>query len=828
MRTYTCMKCPASKICLNKFREAEFKSCDVLILQDFRRSRSHNGFTNESLQMLSSATRNTNYKTKLMSLCEIYAGKEEKIPQAHVEYCYNVLVSKLINTIQPRVVVTLGATALKIVLGKDKKITKWAGMSTERDGISYLPIYNPEHVLAVKSKERSFKSHVLNIEGLMKPNDDNGVEYTAYYTEEEIVDRLNELCECGLTKSFDYETTGLIPYARRKKASNVREEVVCISIAWAKGKADMFYFFDLHKYMWSLKNNKPYKTLLTPKIRKAVAKWLSSDCDKVCQNAKFEIKWSQTYFGCTPVNLKWDTKQIAHLIDEEMETRLTNLAHVYTDMGGYDSEMTEFLSVDGNEHWMMSPDKMLKYSAGDSDCTLRIFKKQISMKEFTAKRLYHVIVRPTYRALANVENRGMKVDIPLLEKYAEEVNDFTKNTLDELHETPFIEKLLKKINKDPKKKVKEFNINSSVQMKVLLYSILKLPVLERSKKTKEPSTKQQVLEKLMEKTDDPTLRKIMDFRSLSYQKTTIDQILDKCDRDTGTVFSDLVQDFVVTGRLSSRNPNLQNLTNKTNSPIQIKKAFVSRWGEDGLIGQADYKQLELRLVGSEAEEPLFIKAFEDGIDMHSLTASIVYKIPIDEIMKYCDDKSHEYYRFRRAGKSINFGTVYGITEHGLSDQMGVSVNEAKHVLNEYWNSYSGIASWVANNEKYVKKNLKIYSSLGRVRHLPNVNSSRWWESEPALRQASNFRIQSLGADICNWTMSTIDEILIAREMDTCVIGQIHDSVLLDIRKKELNEVIEIVKYVSEIKSMKLFNFLKIPLKVDVEVGPNWFELKKLK
>jgi len=228
------------------------------------------------------------------------------------------------------------------------------------------------------------------------------------------------------------------------------------------------------------------------------------------------------------------------------------------------------------------------------------------------------------------------------------------------------------------------------------------------------------------------------------------------------------------------------------------------------------------LMGSEAREPLFKKAFTEGIDLHSMTGSECFDIPLDEFLKH---KSGKYKAKRTDAKRVNFGCQYNITEHGLSKQLNCTEKHAKEMIDKWWSTYKNIKRWDDRNQKEVTKNLQIRSTLGRIRHLPEAVSGNRWAREAALRQASNFKIQNLGAEITMWAMVNVDRELRKRGLRSVVIGQVHDSVLVDTHPAEKKEVIDVMRTVMVDRANALFSFLWIPLKIDIEMGQNWNVLK---
>jgi len=802
----SCTECETYQTCCDAY--ASSKPVDVLFVQDIVKTYNGvRGYKTETMTKLRHSLRtvyNSGMSVEYVNLVNYMLPEGKKPVKKDITACAG-FTKRMIDKCKPQYIVALGAAVFTALTGKSQ-FKKWVGRTVEHEGYTVIPMFHPDYATKNKAREREYDAQLKNITNqlLGKHSVLDDSRYELITEEKDIYNRLHDLRtrECDTIQAFDYETTGLIPGEGLP---------VCLSISFEHGQAYCFYFFDRDEYEDTGTNSG-----LTKTIKEAVRAWMESDVPKVAQNAKFEIKWTMRHFGCEPNNIVGDTKQIHHLLHEASDSSLSNLAYQYTDMGGYDTPMVEFLAENGEgSHWKADPETMRIYSCGDSDCTRRIYVEQIEtlFKDAGLKWLYRNVVHPSIYTLARIEERGMQIDVNRLYEVQQELTKKIADTKAELDDMPEVRRTLARFKKT-NKKLTEVNYGSSSQMQHLLYHECKLPVLKTSKKSKKPSTGAKVLDKL--KSKHRVVQLICNIRSYTYQLGDIEQIGDRLSEEE-TVFSDLVQDYVVTGRLSSRSPNLQNIKGGTDEePSLVKECFVSRFDKGELL-QVDFSQLELRLVGSEANEPKFIRAFKDGTDMHTLTASEINKVPLDKVEK----------KQRTYAKRVNFGSVYGITEHGLAEQLDCSEKEAKKQLDAYWESYTAIRAWTKRNIREALETLQVRNRLGRIRHLPDITSNQWWKRESAERQSSNFKIQSLGADINMWSMANIDRYLTRKNYDSIVIGQIHDSVLIDCHPDEKDEVIALVKWVMTEKAMDLFTFLRIPLKVDVETGPRWSEMRNV-
>lgn len=783
------------KIC--KERYSILHLVDILFVQECSKTNnSPTGYRIDTINSLRKSCRkltSKEYTIGFVNLVNIDIPHNKKPCKIDVTKCRNMM-KQVIQKCNPKYIIPLGSLPTTELTGK-RKFKDWVGRIISIDKYKVIPIYHPDFAIKSKQRQRDYEIQIQNlIKQIAGKHIIENKKYTLLIDENSIIKCLNWLWyEHGReVQSFDYETTDLDPD---------KGVPVCLSISYKKNQGFCLYFFDIETYRDIQYNHK-----LTDNIKTAIKKWMLRPISKIAQSAKFEIKWTKAYFDCEPNNIIGDTKQIHHLLNEETSSRLSDLAYFYTDMGGYDIPMQEFLD-DEHKHWEAEPNFMLKYSAGDADCTRQIYMKQIEMlkKDYALNWLHNHIVNPAIYTLARIEDRGMKIDFKKMMKVKVELEDRIEVIMKKANDYTAVKNTIKHLNENKikSKQIKHINFNSSKQVQYLLYEELGLPVLNESKKTKLPSTDSNTLELLKDR--HPVVDNILKIRSYAYQLTDIDQIKEKMRTDY-TVYSDLTQDYVVTGRLSSRNPNLQNIKLGTeDEPSLVKECFISRF-EGGEIIQADESQLELRLMGSESKEPKFIMAFKNGIDIHGMTA--------EEINKP-----------RPKAKRINFGSAYGITEYGLSKQLNISVEEAKEVLREYWSKFIFLRKWMKGNVQEAIENLQVRSKLGRIRHLPDINSSKWWLRESAEKSASNFKIQSLGADITMWCMVEIDIALIECGYKSIVVGQIHDSVIVDAHPDELNQVMCIMKNTMEEGAMGLFTFLTIPLKTDIEIGERWSELE---
>lgn len=695
-----------------------------------------------------------------------------------------------IRILKPKFIVMLGGYVTGCLTGKPR-FKNWKSKKLPLQNFVTIPIYHPTYAVKTKERQKEWLTQVQCVVSIIKNHGKQGIatDYRLYTGEDEIAARLNELSDLHQHQAFDWETSDLEP-----KLGNI----VCLSISYDVGKADVFYFF----------NNK------SAIIRMAVVRWLISSVPKIAHNAKFERKWALEHYSVEVVNIVGDTQLIHHLLEEEMANNLSSLSYIYTDMGGYDSEMIRFLE-EGNKHHEASPEFMLPYSAGDSDCTRRLFFVLMpKINDGGFGWLYKNIVIPAMKTLSRMEHRGIGVDKDELNHVESRVVSEMKVLNAEFQKETEVVNTLKLINvgKKGSKITSELNVDSPPQLKKLLFGVCGIKPTKTTAK-KNPSTDKSVLENL--KDSHPIVGKIQRLRELGHYLIEVEEIKARI-RPDGTVTSDFWQSIVVTGRLSSRNPNLQNMT--TGSPV--RKCFISKF-PGGKILESDFSQLELRLCGSESNEIPWIESYKKGIDIHTQTASNLFGVTIDKV-----DKEQ-----RTIAKRINFGVIYGTTKYGLADQLGITKDEAQEYLDRYWLTVRSIKKWMDYNVLHAKRKCEVRNRLGRRRHVLSINSDKWWIKEAAERTASNSKIQSLGSDFTLWSLARVDEEIMKKAdeigLKSEVVLQVHDSLITDIFPGEEQIVMEIINEVMEKELNETFTFLRIPMKVEHEIGDNWLDKKEV-
>ena len=353
-----------------------------------------------------------------------------------------------------------------------------------------------------------------------------------------------------------------------------------------------------------------------------------------------------------------------------------------------------------------------------------------------------------------------------------------------------------------------FNINSPKQVAHILFDKLQLKTSKKRGKSKN-STNADILNSLAEDYEIAGL--ILEYRKYAKLKSTYTEALPALiDKFDGRIHTTYNQTVTTTGRLSSSNPNLQNIPIRTEDGSKIRQAFVPQDRENGLILSADYSQIELRLLAHVSEDINLINAFRSGIDVHTLTASKVFDVPMNEVTK----------EMRYKAKAVNFGIVYGQSKYGLAKSLHISAAEAESFMEKYFETYSGIRDYMQNMVNLVEQQGYIETIFGRRRYLENeINSPNVMIREFAKRAAINHPMQGSASDLIKLAMIDFAKSLKENNLKSKLIIQVHDELVVELYKDELDKVRELI-----IKSMELNQPLKVPLVVDINVGDSWKEL----
>lgn len=512
---------------------------------------------------------------------------------------------------------------------------------------------------------------------------------------------------------------------------------------------------------------------------------------KIGQNLKYDIQVLANYDISVKGKL-FDTMIAHYLLQPEQKHNLDYLAEVYLGYGKVRTE--ELIGRKGKQQGNMRDvplEKLTAYACEDADITWQLFELFLpDIKQDGLTELAESIEFPLVMVLAEMERSGVRLDSDSLDRFAVVLEKDILHLRDGIYELAG----------------EEFNIQSPRQLGEILFDKLKISKDARRTKTKQYSTNEDVLSKLSD--SHPIVQKVLEFRMLRKLLSTYVEALPKLVNDkTGLLHTSYNQAVAATGRLSSNNPNLQNIPIREEKGREIRKAFVPRDNKRVFLS-ADYSQIELRLMAHMSRDPLMIEAFLEGEDIHSSTAAKIFGIPVDQVSRTQRGKA----------KTANFGIIYGISAFGLSQRMNIPRSEAKELIDNYFNTYKQVASYMEESIRKAREKGYVETMLGRRRYLRDINSRNAVVRGYAERNAINAPIQGSAADIIKIAMISIHEKLQSGHYDTKMIMQVHDELVLDVVKPELDDVIALVK-----DCMESAYKLSVPLVVDYGTGTNWLE-----
>ncbi|MGE0568687.1 MAG: DNA polymerase I, partial [Bacteroidia bacterium] len=518
-----------------------------------------------------------------------------------------------------------------------------------------------------------------------------------------------------------------------------------------------------------------------------------SDESKVLigQNIKYDYHILSNY-GIIIQNKLFDTMVAHFIIQPEMRHGMDLLANTYLN---YEPISIETLIGKRGKNQKSMNDVPLEeiavYAAEDADITLQL--KEVFdpiLKEQETINLYNDVEGPLIKVLADMEREGITLDVPVLKRFSEELTEEILAVEENIYELAGV----------------KFNISSPKQVGEILFDHLKITDKAKKTKTGQYATSEDVLLKLEK--EHAIVSKILDYRELMKLKSTyVDALPQLVDKRTGKIHTSFNQVVAVTGRLSSDNPNLQNIPIRTERGRQIRKAFIPRSEEYTLLS-ADYSQIELRIVASISEDPNLCQAFKEGKDIHTATAAKVFDVSESEVTK----------EMRYKAKSVNFGIIYGQGPFGLAENIGVSRTEAKALIDNYFKQYPAIKNYMDNEINFAREHGYVQTILGRRRWLRDINSQNATVRGFAERNAINAPIQGSAADMIKLAMINIDKEIKKQKLRSKMLLQVHDELIFDVYKPEL-ELMQ--KLVSQL--MKEALPLKVPVEVGMGVGNNWLE-----
>ncbi|MBT4919230.1 MAG: DNA polymerase I [Flavobacteriaceae bacterium] len=568
---------------------------------------------------------------------------------------------------------------------------------------------------------------------------------------------------------FDTETTGLNP---------ITAELVGIAFSWEVGKG--FYL--------SFPENRSEAQELIEILRPFFE---DESIQKIGQNLKYDIKVLSKYNISVQGKL-FDTMLAHYLINPDMRHNMEVLAETYLNYSPI--SIVELLGKKGKNQLSMrdiSLEKITEYAVEDADITLQLKKHfEKELKEANTQKLFDEIEIPLLRVLAEMELEGINLDVPFLNELAKDLDKDIAQLVSKIYELAD----------------EEFNIASPKQLGIVLFEKMKLVDKPKKTKTGQYSTAEDVLSYLAK--EHEIVNYILKYRGLAKLKSTyIDTLPIQVEPTTGRVHTDYMQTVAATGRLSSNNPNLQNIPIRTERGRQVRKAFIPK-NKDYVLLAADYSQIELRIIAALSEENNMIEAFAKGEDIHASTAASVFNVDLNEVSK----------EQRSNAKTVNFGIIYGVSAFGLSNQTDLSRSEAKELIETYYATYPKLKSFMSKQVDFARENGYVQTVLNRRRYLNAINASNAIVRGAAERNAINAPIQGSAADIIKIAMIRIQQKLNKGNYKSKMLLQVHDELVFDVFKPELEKLKSLIKFEME-NAFKL----SVNLDVDLGTGDNWLE-----
>ena len=568
---------------------------------------------------------------------------------------------------------------------------------------------------------------------------------------------------------FDTETDGIDP---------LNAELVGMSFSITKNEA----------WYVPVPANREEATKIVARFSPALQ---NPEIQKIGQNIKFDILVLRKY-GVKVAGPLFDTMIAHYLLNPELRHNMDYLAETYLKYKTVSIE--ELIGPKGKKQGNMRNvplNQISEYAAEDADITLQLKDYfEPLLKQESVKDLFHNIEMPLIYVLAEMEATGVTLDTSALKESSEILSGQLVSLEKEIHELAGL----------------EFNINSPKQIGEVLFDRMKLD--EKAKKTKTGgySTSEEVLEKLRSK--HPIIGKILEYRGLKKLLSTyIDALPELINKETGKIHTSFNQAVTATGRLSSTNPNLQNIPVRDEMGREIRRAFTAD-NDDCIFFSADYSQIELRIMAHLSNDAHMVEAFVSGEDIHAATAAKIYNVPINEVTS----------DMRRKAKTANFGIIYGISVFGLAERLNIPRAESKELIDGYFNTYPEIRKYMDESIRVAKEHGYVETIFKRKRFLPDINSGNAVVRGYAERNAINAPIQGSAADIIKLAMIKIHQRFEEEGLKSRMILQVHDELNFNVYKDEYEKVKEIV-----LDSMENVIKLRVPLIADYGEGKSWLE-----
>ena len=593
-------------------------------------------------------------------------------------------------------------------------------------------------------------------------------EYSAVETAAERIVLVSQLKKTSAF-CFDLETTSLDPK---------RAEIIGIAFSW---EAHRGYFVHISRD----------RDAATEELRELMAVFEDGRIGKIGHNIKYDIAVLKHY-GVEVEGPVFDTMLAHALVEPELRHKMDYLAETYLDY--LPIPISRLIGAEKEEQITMDavdPDLLKEYAVEDADVTWQLHERMIPLlEEKEQKRVFYEVEAPLVRVLVDMEYEGVAIDTEVLGVFSKELAGIIDDKQGEIFEEVG----------------HPFNLNSPKQLGVVLFEEMKL--VDRPKKTRtgQYATNEQVLTGLAP--HHPIVARILDYReAVKLKSTYVDMLPQAIFPDTGRVHTHYGQLHTATGRIQSDSPNLQNIPIRSELGREIRKAFVPRNDEYGLLS-ADYSQIELRIIAALSDDPGLKEAFERNMDIHSATAARIYGVDPDAVTT----------EMRSKAKMVNFGIPYGISAFGLSQRLGIARAEGNALIEQYFSQFPRVRDYVDRTLEFCRENGFVETITGRRRYLRDINSANATVRGSAERNAINMPIQGTAADMIKIAMVRVHNALRRENLKTKLLLQVHDELVFELYRTEESTVLPLVE-----DAMKNALELDVPIVVDMGVGNNWLE-----
>lgn len=517
----------------------------------------------------------------------------------------------------------------------------------------------------------------------------------------------------------------------------------------------------------------------------------SKSIEKIAHNIKYDLKVLNRY-GISVVAPTFDTMVAHYLINPESKQGMDFLAEFYLKYQPISIETLIGKKGKGQGNMRdLKPEESSDYACEDADITFQLkqlFEPEIQKEHL--KELFYEMEMPLVEVLKDMEQEGIAIDVAGLKDYSKQM-----------------EITLAELEKNIKKEAgMDFNVDSPKQLGDILFDVLKISSKAKKTKTGQYATSEDILQK--HEKDHPIIPMILEYRQLRKLKSTyVDPLPTMTDRIDGRIHTNYMQTVTATGRLSSNNPNLQNIPIRTDKGKEIRKAFIPR-NEEFTLMAADYSQIELRIIAALSKDNNMIEAFSSGQDIHKATAAKVFNVSLEEVTR--DQRS--------AAKAVNFGIIYGQSAFGLAQNLNISRTEAKSIIDAYFEQYSTIKTYMDGAVSQARDKGYVETIMQRRRYLPDINSANAVVRGFAERNAVNAPIQGSAADIIKMAMVSVYQAMKQQPLKSKMILQVHDELVFDVHKSEMDLMKKLVEEAME-NAVKLV----VPMEVELQFGENWLD-----